>query len=248
MEWDARKYSGTCGRVTEHGMMLVDELKRVCCGTILDLGCGTGVLTNEIAGFAKKVIGIDLSAAMIKKAAEDYPHIEFHVMDAHSLIWKDYFDSVFSNAVFHFILDQDALLDSVYRALRSGGVLVCEFGAAGNITGLLAAVSDACTRRGKEFALRFYYPSGDEYAALLERHGFAIESISVYDLDTRLKEGAAGLRNWVGQIFSTELDWFGDGEKESMLAEIEAALKPAQWDGGEWHLPNRRIRVIARKP
>jgi len=43
------------------------------------------------------------------------------------------------------------------------------------------------------------------------------------------------------------MEWFGDEEKEAVLREIEAALRPAQWDGGSWHLPNRRIRVIARK-
>ena len=256
MEWNAGKFNETCGRVTEHGMNLVDALKQAvygnavnsrCRGTVLDLGCGTGVLTNEIAGFAAKVIGIDSSAAMIKKASEDYPDIEFHVMDGRALIWRDHFDAVFSNAVFHFIMDQDALLYSVHNALRSGGALVCEFGASGNIASLLQTVAEACVKRGRDYTLRFYYPSADEYDDLLNRHGFIVESITVYDLDTKLKEGWEALRNWIAQIFSIEIGWFDNAEKESVFAEIESALKSAQWDGACWHLPNRRIRVFARK-
>jgi SAM-dependent methyltransferase len=228
-------------------MALVETLRGMRSGDVLDLGCGTGALTNEIAGFARQAIGIDSSPAMIKKAAETYPDLTFHLMDARSMTWESRFDAVFSNAVFHFIKDQDALLDRVFRALRSGGALVCEFGAAGNIAGLLDAVGAACVKRGKPYAMRFYYPTEDEYGGLLKRHGFSIEYIAAYDLDTTLKEGAAGLRNWVNQIFGVEMGWFGESERESALAEIEAALRPAQWDGGSWHLKNRRLKVIARK-
>ena len=248
MEWDAQKYRETCGQVTEHGVKLVHLLKKgLRCDRVLDLGCGTGVLTNGIAGFAREVIGIDSSPAMIEQAKMAYPGLKFYLMDACSLTWVDYFDAVFSNAVFHFIKTQDALLGSVYKALKKNGALVCEFGASGNIAGLLNAVAAACTKRGKNYSLRFYYPAKEEYKSLLEKHGFFVESIVVYNLDTQLKEGEAGLRNWINQIFRVEMDRFDPIGKESALDEIEAVLKPAQWDGSNWHLPNKRIQVIARK-
>ena len=247
MEWNAQKYHETCGRVTEHGAKLVDILKELKCANVLDLGCGTGVMTNDIAGFAGEVVGVDLSPAMIKKAKASYPALMFYVMDACALIWEDRFDAVFSNAVFHFIKEQDALLASVRKALKEGGSLVCEFGASGNIAGLLDAVAKACANRRKAFSPRFYYPAEDEYKLLLEKNGFSVDSISVYNLDTQLREGAAGLRNWINQIFNVEMGWFGDAERGAVLDEIENALKPAQWDGVNWHLPNRRIRAIARK-
>jgi len=247
MEWDAQSYHETCGRVTEHGAMLVDVLRGMHCERVLDIGCGTGTLTGAIAGFTRAVIGIDASPAMIEKAKETYPGLEFHVMDACALPWRERFDAVFSNAVFHFILAQDALLAGIHGALRENGALVCEFGAAGNIAGLLGAVEAACAKRGKAYAPRFYYPTGEEYGALLERQGFAVESIEVYDLDTRLREGEAGLRNWVSQIFCVEMERFDDFEREAVLREIESALRPAQWDGENWHLLNKRIRVVARK-
>jgi len=251
MDWDTKNYHETCGRVTEHGARLVDELRKLRGGralnTVLDVGCGTGVLTNDIAGFAREIIGIDASPAMIEKAKELYPCIPFYVMDACSLTWVDYFDAVFSNAVFHFIKTQDALLDSIYTVLKKNGMLICEFGAAGNLAALLDAVSAACIKRGKPYSLRFFYPDRDEYGDMLIKHGFIIESLITYDLDTRLLKGDNKLRDWIKQIFNVEMAWFNAQEIESVFHEIESVLKPVQWDGDCWHLPNRRVRVIASK-
>ena len=247
MEWNAQKYYETCGRVTEHGTKLVDVLRERNCKKVLDLGCGTGVLTSEIAGFADEVIGIDSSPAMIEKAKESFPGLPFIVMDACSLLWDNYFDAVFSNAVFHFIKSQDILLNNVHKVLAPKGLLVCEFGASGNIARLLDSVAQSCNKRNKPFSLRFYYPAQETYKQLLEESGFCIESIITYDLDTQLKEGELGLRNWISQIFNAEMEWFDASEKEEVLKEIESSLGPFHWDGSNWHLANRRIKVIARK-
>jgi len=247
MKWNAEKYQKTCGRVTEQGMKLVDVLRKFSCNKVLDIGCGTGVLTKEIAAFSHEIIGIDASQEMIEKAKAIYPELKLIVMDARFLQWENYFDAVFSNAVFHFIKEQDILLDNIYKTLLPNGLLVCEFGASGNIARLLNAVEYACARRGKPYSLRFYYPSEKEYKLLLENHGFFVESIITYNLDTKLTEGNAGLRNWIKQIFSIEMDWFGISERKDVLTEIESMLKNEQWDGYNWHLPNRRLQVIARK-
>jgi len=247
MDWNVQKYHETCGRVTEHGEKLVERLKAISCGEILDLGCGTGVLTNEISRFAKKVVGIDSSPQMIEKAMSSYPSIEFHLMDARSIIWENRFDAVFSNAVFHFIREQDALLDSIIKSLKPKGTLISEFGAHGNISELLKAIEHALVSRGRPYMLRFYYPTTDEYSKLLVNHGFKIEFIIAYELDTTLKEGEAGLRNWINQIFDVELKAYELSERQTILSEIEAALMPSQWDGANWHLHNRRIQFYAYK-
>lgn len=246
MEWNAENYAEVCGRVTERGGRLVDVLRKLRCKKVLDIGCGTGVLTNEIAKFAQEVIGIDSSPAMIEKAKATYPGLKFFMMDACSLRCGHDFDAVFSNAVFHFIPSQDALLRGIHEVLSPKGALVFEFGAAGNIAGLLDAVAQACAKRGKPYALRFYYPTETEYGHLLEKHGFSIESIVTYDLDTSLRGGESGLRNWINQIFCIEMEWFDAREREEVLREIEAVLRSAQWDGAAWHLPNRRLQAVAR--
>ena len=247
MKWDAQNYERTCGRVTEHGAKLVDVLRTLPHGKVLDLGCGTGVLTSEIAKFSDEVIGLDSSFEMVEKAKSMYPEIDFVVSDACTMHWNNYFDAVFSNAVLHFIKTQDVLLDSIRKVLKKNGVFVCEFGASGNLTDLLNAVAQACLQRGKDYSLRFFYPTEGQFRALLEKHGFRVESAFTYDLDTQLTEGEPGLRNWINQVFNVEMGWFDDNEKDKVLMEIDSALRPTLWSGSNWHLPNRRIQVIAEK-
>ena len=247
VKWNVDKYEETCGRVTEHGNKLVDILRDFQFKKVLDIGCGTGVLANEINKFATEVIGIDQSVEMIEKAKTLYPKLNFMVMDACSLQWNDYFDLVFSNAVFHFIKSQNELLENIYKVLIENGLLVCEFGAFGNIDNLLKVIEKICMEKGKPYSLRFYYPSEDEYKNLLNINNFSIKSIEVYDLDTQLKEGKNGLRNWVNQIFDIEMNWFNVSEREDVLNKIEETLKITQWDGTNWHLANKRLRVIAQK-
>ena len=247
MKWNAEKYAETCGRVTEHGNKLVDMLRGFECKKILDIGCGTGVLTNEISKFTTEVIGIDQSIEMIEKAKSLYPELNFIVMDACSLQWNEYFDLVFSNAVFHFINSQNKLLENIHKVLIKNGLLVCEFAASGNINNLLEVIEKICVERGKPYSFRFFYPSENEYRKLLYKNNFSIKSIEVYDLDTQLKEGINGLGNWINQIFDIEMNWFDTSEREDVLNEIEYSLKTTQWDGSNWHLANKRIRVVAQK-
>ena len=247
MKWNVEKYEETCGRVTEHGNMLVDILHDFECKKVLDIRCGTGVLTNEISKFINEVIGIDQSKEMIEKAKTLYPELNFMVMDACSLQWNEYFDLVFSNAVFHFIKSQNELLENIHKALVKNGLLVCEFGASGNIDNLLKAIEKICIERGKPYSLRFFYPSEEEYKNLLSKNNFSIKFIEVYDLDTQLKEGKNGLRNWINQIFDIEMSWFNTSEREDVLNQIDETLKITQWDGSNWHLANKRIKVIAQK-
>ena len=247
MEWNAEKYSETCGRVTEHGVKLIEILKDIECNRVLDLGCGTGILTNEISKFVHEVIGVDLSSNMIEKAKETFPNLKFTVMDACALPWENFFDIVFSNAVFHFIQSQDILLKNIHKVLTKNGMLVCEFGASGNIDNLLYAIAQACQKRRKIYSLRFFYPTVEEYKDLLEKNMFSIDLIKTYNLDTQLKGGELGLRNWINQIFDVEMKWFNNIEREDVLNEIESDLRLTQWDGLNWHLNNRRIKVIAKK-
>ncbi|WP_225587700.1 class I SAM-dependent methyltransferase [Methylomonas fluvii] len=78
--------------------------------TVLDLGCGDGKVTAEIAAIVDQgtVVGIDNSEAMIALAQRRYPqtqhpNLAFQVMDAGNLSFAEQFDVVFSNAVLHWV-------------------------------------------------------------------------------------------------------------------------------------------------
>ena len=121
MDWNAALYRKSHGFVAEYGKNLLACVPEDAGQCILDFGCGTGELTAALARKAGQVIGVDQSAAMIRAARAKYPGPEYHVLDAAGLAvqgWTARFDLVFSNAVFHWIQDQDALLRALHAGLR----------------------------------------------------------------------------------------------------------------------------------
>src|SRR5215208_8260177 len=77
--WDSGLYDESFGVITRLGAGVVDLLAPRPGERILDLGCGTGHLTAQIAEAGAEVIGIDAAEAMIARARETYPHLRFRV-------------------------------------------------------------------------------------------------------------------------------------------------------------------------
>ena len=247
MEWNAKLYQDNHNFVTEYGKSLLEYIPDDKKQVVLDLGCGTGILTYELMQKVNLVIGIDSSEAMIQKSKETYPQIEFHVMDAYELIWHNYFDIVFSNAVFHWITNQKSLLESVCRALKTDGKLICEFGAHGNVAKIRGSFHNVLKKYGYDDTYPFYLPETHEYRELLESTGFYVELIVDYDRPTVLKDGKDGLRNWLKQFFSYDLLHFTVTQQIEIFKEIEDSLCSDLWDGEHWTADYRRIKVVALK-
>ena len=112
---------------------------------ILDIGCGTGRLTAEIAQAPGViVVGLDASAAMLAEAAAGRRRDELDARerqgapvyvrgDGAALPFTPAFDAVFSNATFHWVPDHDRLFRSIHEVLNPGGRLVAQCGGAGNL-------------------------------------------------------------------------------------------------------------------
>ena len=98
-------------------------------GRALDLACGTGTLTRDLAkkvGPAGYVLGIDFSEEMLR-AAKSVPHIEYRLGDATDLqgVPSGSFDAATIAYGARNIPDLDALFSEMARTLRPGGVAVC---------------------------------------------------------------------------------------------------------------------------
>ena len=111
MKWNPSLYDEKHGFVAEYGKSLLELIPQNPDQTILDLGCGTGALTRQLLPLASRVAGADSSPDMIRQAQAQNPVIEFLVCDALDLPFREEWDVVFSNAVFHWIGDHDALLE-----------------------------------------------------------------------------------------------------------------------------------------
>ena len=114
---------------------------------ILDLGCGDGQLTQRIAATGACVAGVDASPEML--AAARSRGIDAREGSAESLPFADgAFDAVFSNAVLHWVRDQDAMMAEVRRVLKPGGRFVAEMGGHGNIAAIRVAFMAVLARHG----------------------------------------------------------------------------------------------------
>ncbi len=247
MEWNSALYDTSHDFVAEYGKGLLEFVPKNDCQVILDLGCGTGVLTAQLAELCNKVIGVDSSQSMIEKAKKQFSSIEFMICDALALPFENEFDVVFSNAVFHWISDHDALLKNIHKVLKPQGVLVCEFGARGNIAAIENAFTEVCNGLGYRYKPKFNFPTAEEFGILLERNSFVVDKISDYDRPTVLRDGEQGLANWMKQFYASELTIMPDDIQAEVFEQVEELTRSILWNGIEWVADYRRLRVIAHE-
>lgn len=142
-EWNADRYHELSSPQQGWGRRVLERLPLEGHERVLDVGCGTGRLTADIAARVPsgRVVGIDRSPAMLQTAA---PWLREHargtvlvLADAAALPFRRAFDAVFSGATFHWVHDHAALFRSIITVLRPGGRLVAQCGGGPNIAQLL---------------------------------------------------------------------------------------------------------------
>ena len=178
-EFDGKKYEKVSTHQKEWGTNLIADLHLQGHEQVLDLGCGDGALTVQIADLVPegKVIGIDASKGMIHAALPKVrENLEFLLMDINELDFIELFDVVLSNATLHWIKDHKRLLENVQRALRAGGRLRFNFAGDGNCSNFFKVIRQAM--KLDEFSAYFarfewpwYMPSVEEYQNLIETCG-----------------------------------------------------------------------------
>lgn len=245
--WNAKLYDKNHDFVSQYGKALLELVNTDAGQRIWDLGCGTGILSDRLARSEAYVIGSDLSPDMIATAKSNYPHLDFLVLDATEAAFENEFDTVFSNAVFHWIPDQKKLLNVIYRALRPSGKLIVEMGAKGNIAQIEQAFSRSMNHHGWTYQSGFFFPSVEEYTQLLQIAGFHIDFIQDFDRPTPFSDGKNGMKNWLIQFFADNLASLPEEERAAILEETEKALFPILWKSTEWIGDYRRLRFSATK-
>jgi trans-aconitate 2-methyltransferase len=248
--WNASLYQSSCSFVWEYGKDLLALLAPQPGERILDVGCGTGQLTAEIARAGAAVTGIDSSAEMIGKARAGFPDLRLEIHDVCDLPFRGEFDAVFSNAVLHWVPRAEDAVRSMARALKSGGRFVIEMGGRRNTQAVMDASDRALRALGVAAPERFhpwYYPGIAEYSAMLERHGVEVTFATLFDRPTALGGGDDALSTWL-EMFAGRLT---EGLDPSRISEYRrltcefAAPVLKRPDG--WYLDYRRLRVTGRK-
>jgi trans-aconitate 2-methyltransferase len=142
-EFDGERYKQASTHQKEWGSRIIDGLELKGGESILDLGCGDGVLTKRLADLVPggRVLGIDASEGMIRSARMlEGGNLRFLVMDIRDLTGKPVldpefstgFDMIFSNATLHWIPDHRQLLSDCRKVLRPDGMIRFSFAGDGN--------------------------------------------------------------------------------------------------------------------
>lgn len=107
---------------------LMNDLPRA--GSLLDIGCGTGLFVEKYIRHGGHATGLDISSRMIAKALHRCPGCDFVVGTGEHLPFPDNsFDAVSSVLVFSYVRNPGLMLSEVFRVLRPGGsVALCTLG------------------------------------------------------------------------------------------------------------------------
>ncbi|MGG4479149.1 MULTISPECIES: class I SAM-dependent methyltransferase [Paenibacillus] len=250
-QWQAEEYDHKLAFVSGYGKSLISWLQPKKGERILDLGCGTGDLTNEIAMSQAEVVGMDASPEMIQRAREKFPEITFVEGDGHRFEVSIPYDAIFSNAALHWMKSPELVVESIWNALKPGGRLVVEFGGKGNVQTIVTALETVLEQKtGIHAADRnpWYFPTIGEYSSLLEEKGFLVRQAYHYDRPTQLQDGEKGIEGWLAHFGG---DYFAGLTKEQMegiCLETSKIVVPKLWKEDAVYADYKRLRVEAVKP
>ena len=244
--WDPVRYAEHGRFVADLAGPLVELLAPRADEDILDLGCGDGVLTAAIAPKCRRIVGVDASPEQV--AAARALGLDAREFDGHALRFDSEFDAIVTNAALHWMTRPDAVIDGMWRALRPGGRIAGEMGAAGNVARISGALTDALGRRGIDGESRFpwYFPTPDAYRRKLAARGFEIRKMTLVERPTTLPGDIAG---WLETFAAPFLDAVAVDERPTMIAEVRDVLEPVLYrPGAGWVADYVRLRFLAVKP
>ncbi len=249
-QWDVARYEASHSYVWKFGEDLLTVLAPQAGDRIVDLGCGSGQLTEKIAASGAHAIGIDYSPDMIAQARINYPaarytNLEFRLADATSFMLDPSADAVFSNAALHWVKDQSAAIAAIARALKPGGRFIAELGGRGNIGAIMESLGTILGGAAEEKS-PWNFPSICEYARLLESNGFVLRSAMLFDRPTPV-DGAAGMEDWLEMFGGVFFSGMAAAEKDERRKAVADHLKPRLYRDEKWVLDYRRLRVVAHK-
>jgi trans-aconitate 2-methyltransferase len=230
---------------------------------ILDVGCGNGKITAELARAVPRgfVLGTDASAEMIGFAQKTFPtakipNLKFAIADAREIppeIIPEKFDIVFSNAALHWADDHEKFLRGAAAVLKTGGRLAVSCGGKGNAHEVFLALRpEMRLKRWREFFRRmpmpyfFYAPS--DYEKWLPKFGFKILTLKLAPKDATYA-GAEGFATWLRTTWLPFVQRVPENLREEFIAAVTQrylAKHPPDADGNI-HVRMVRLEIDAVK-
>ena len=255
-EFDGKKYEKASIFQQEWGNKLISELNLKGDEDVLDLGCGNGLLTANLARLVPNgnVIGVDASEGMIEVAKEkEENNIKFLLMDLNEIDLNRQFDFIFSNAALHWIKNHKQLWTNIHKILKPNGFVRFNFAADGNCSHFFKVIKEIIVfeeyrKYFSEFQWPWYTPSLDEYENIL--NDFAFSELNVWEENAdRFFPDREAVIKWVDQPNIVPFLENVPGNKKELFREIviEQMIKETLQENGRCFETFRRINVLAKK-
>jgi trans-aconitate 2-methyltransferase len=261
VKWDAVDYARNSAAQLGWARELIGKLELAGSERGLDIGCGDGKVTAEIARLVPggEVVGIDKSEEMVRFAAasfrrDEWPNLRFSRRNASHLGFHEAFDVVFSNATLHWMTDHRPVLRGIACALKPGGRALLQMGGCANAAEILSLMEQLCaegrwSRYFSEFtqAYGFYGPA--EYADWLPKAGLRAIRAELIPKDMA-QQGSDGLAGWVRTTWLPYTQRVSEGMRDEFVNDVvDRYLERCPPDAdGTVHVRMVRLEVEAIKP
>lgn len=259
-EWDAKEYFKNSSQQRKWAKELMGKLKLRGDERVLDIGCGDGKVTAEIAKSLTKgsILGIDSSQGMVNFAREKFlekqiPNLAFKTIDVKYMSFENEFDIVFSNACLHWIIDHLLVLKKISMSLNPGGRILIQMGGKGNATEIIEVLNEMLQdNKWNEFFDGFAFPYGfygvEEYKQWLSEAGLSIIRIELLPKDMTHK-GKEGLSSWIRTTWLPYTQRLPEELQEEFIGELaDRYIEKYPLDkDGLVHVAMVRLEVEAEK-
>lgn len=258
--WNPQDYAqhSRTQEIWAHELLTLVELRPD--DVVLDVGCGDGRTTLEIAKRVPRgrVVGVDLSSAMIAHATAEHCHppinnLRFARADAATLPFTSEFSVVFSNATLHWVPDQRAAVHGIARALRPEGRFIAQLGGQGNVADVIAAFEHvAGAPRWRSLVvpgeLPYRFHPAEAYQSWLEEAGMQIQECRLIPKDMAHQDIATFI-GWLRTAWHPYTAGVPHEIRDTFLEETAGyylSCHPADAQG-RVHVAAVRLQVRARK-
>ena len=259
-KWNAADYAANSTVQQTWARELIARLNLRGDEHILDVGCGDGKVTAELARALPRgsATGTDASEEMIAFATKTFPpqkksNLKFQVMDARHIAFAKQFDLVFSNAALHWVDDHQAFLRGAAAVLKPGGRLIVSCGGKGNAHDVyLALRPEMRLKKWREFFRQMpspyhFYAPGD-YEKWLPKNGFKIQKVLLAPKDAPYA-GAEGFATWLRSTWIPYVQRVPENIREEFISAVTdryVAKHPSD-PSGQVHVRMVRLEIDAVK-
>ena len=242
-DWDARTYDRVADPMTRWGSAVLDRLPLEGDERVLDAGCGSGRVTEQLAERLPngRVIALDGSPSMVDAARQRLApfgeRIQYVVADLGApLPIEGNVDAVLSTATFHWVPDHYALFANLAAVTRHGGWLVAQCGGAGNI----ASIQRVLATIGDGWLGAVHFETVLATTRRLDAAGYVDIECWLTDEPTRFEPGEPFETYLRTVVLGAHLERLPPEEHDAFVAAVAAGV-------GEPLIDYVRLNIVARR-